>query len=62
VPEGEAEARTVLIVLGAFYPQAKRARVTRTVLDVMEEGFRHSRMEMPAWLATLRAELGEDED
>ncbi len=62
VPEGEAEARTALIVLGAFYPQKSRGRAQRRILDAMEEVFRDSQMETPAWLPLLRAELGEGED
>ena len=57
VPRGEDEARSALIVLGGFYPQADRPRVLAHVLDAMEEGFRHGATVAPAWLATLRAEL-----
>lgn len=57
VPEGEAEARSALVVLGGLYPQKSRVRAQRHILDAVEAGFRDSRMEPPAWLATLRAEL-----
>ena len=57
VPEGEAEARSALVVLGGLYPQKSRARAQRRILDAVEQGFRDSRMDPPAWLATLRAEL-----
>lgn len=57
VPEGELEARITLVVLGGLYPQAKRARAQRRILDAIEAGFRDSAMEPPAWLAALRAEL-----
>jgi hypothetical protein len=59
VPQGGDEARSALIVLAGFYPQADRARVVGGLLDVMEKGFRDGGMELPAWLAALRAELRE---
>lgn len=54
--EGEAEARSALIVLAGFYPPADRSRVAARVLDVMEDEFLESEMTPPPWLVALRRE------
>lgn len=59
-PEGEDEARAALTILAGFYPQTERLRVLNGFLDSMEREFRDSGMEVPAWMATLRAELQRD--
>lgn len=61
LPEGEDEARAALTILAGYFPQADRARVVNGFLDSMEREFRDSGMTPPAWLATLRAELQQDQ-
>ncbi|HEV3049717.1 MAG TPA: hypothetical protein VGX50_05375 [Longimicrobium sp.] len=61
LPEGEDEARAALTILAGYFPQSDRSRVVNNFLDSMEREFRESGMEPPAWLATLRAELQQDE-
>lgn len=53
---GEA-ARSALVVLAGLYPRADRPRVLRNLLDQLEREFRESRMQPPAWLATLAGEI-----
>lgn len=54
---GEDEARAALVLIAALYPPADRPRVEARLLKVMDEEFRESRMEPPAWLQPLRAEV-----
>jgi hypothetical protein len=61
-PEGEHEARSLLVVLAEFYPPADRSRVLVRMLDLMEDEFREIGMTPPPWLAALRADLREDAD
>jgi|GEM_PF-1047534 len=56
--EGMDEARSALVVLAGFYPEAARARVVRGLIERMEREFGASGMQPPAWLARLAAELG----
>jgi transcriptional regulator with XRE-family HTH domain len=55
--DGEAEARAALVLVASLYPPADRSRVETRFLQVMDEEFRESRMEPPAWLQALRAEV-----
>lgn len=60
LPTGEHEARSALMIFAGFYPPGDRRRVEGRFLDLMEAEFRESGMAPPAWLETLRCELGED--
>ncbi|HEX2081609.1 MAG TPA: hypothetical protein VHG08_28155 [Longimicrobium sp.] len=59
-PQGEEEARAALTVLAGFFPESERARFLSRFLDAMEQEFRDSGVEPPAWLQTLRDEMRRD--
>lgn len=59
-PEGEDDARTAMVILTGLYPRAWRPRAAGRLLDALEAAFRDGGMELPAWIAVLRAELRED--
>ena len=59
-PEGEDEARAALTILAGFYPESERSRFMSRFLDAMEQEFRDSGVQPPAWLQTLRGEIGRD--
>jgi hypothetical protein len=54
---GLQDARSALIVLAGFYPQAERPRVLRNLAGQLAREFHESGMPPPPWLAALSAEL-----
>ena len=59
-PEGEEEARAALTILAGFFPESERARFLARFLDSMEQEFRESGVQPPAWLQPLRDEILRD--
>lgn len=59
-PEGEDEARAALAILAGFFPESGRSRFVSRFIDSMEQEFRNSGVQPPAWLQTLRDEIPRD--
>jgi hypothetical protein len=59
-PEGEDEARAALTILAGFFPESERSRFLARFLDSMEQEFRKSGVQPPAWLQALRNEILRD--
>lgn len=59
-PGGEDEARAALAVLAGFFPESERSRFLGRFLDAMEQEFRDSGVQPPAWLQALRDEIRRD--
>lgn len=56
-PEGEDDARVLLVALAGLYPPADRHRVVSNFLEQMAREFQQSAMQPPPWLAKLAGEL-----
>ncbi len=56
-PEGESDARVLLVALAGLYPPADRHRVVTSFLDQMGREFQQSGIQPPPWLAKLADEL-----
>lgn len=60
LPEGEDEARAALIILAGYFPEHERAAAVLEHLGALERRFRANGMDVPAWVATLQAEVRAD--
>lgn len=62
-PEGENDARVLLVALAGLYPPADRRRVMGNFLDQMAREFQRSGMKPPPWLGKFADEVrnGADE-